>query len=102
MLELDNRDPRLQIHHISKRRQNEKQEFSLTWIGLLFLSLILAACGSASSNESGFPTGKFIKSGTTNYGLMFNEDGTFSVFQGSTTFVGGTYRVEGASLTSTT
>lgn len=47
--------------------------------GLLLLSLILAACGSASTE---FPTGKFIKEGTTEYGLQFNEDGTFQVFNG--------------------
>jgi hypothetical protein len=62
-------------------------------IGLLLLSLMLAACGSSSKSE--FPTGKFIKSGATNYGLVFNEDGTFSVFDGQSMFVNGTYSVDG-------
>jgi hypothetical protein len=48
--------------------------------------------GKASA--SAFPTGKFIKSGTTDHGLVFNADGTFSVFEGDTTFVHGTYSVD--------
>lgn len=51
--------------------------------------------------ESNFPTGKFIKVGTTNYRLMFNEDGTFSVFSGSDNFVRGTYKVKGNVFTET-
>ncbi len=47
------------------------------------------------SEEANFPTGKFIKSGATNYGLLFNADGTFSVFDGATTFINGTYSVDG-------
>ena len=62
-------------------------------IGLLLLSLLLVACGS--TKEANFPTGKFLKSGTVNHGLVFNEDGTFSVFDGSMTIANGTYRVEG-------
>ena len=42
---------------------------------LVLLSLLLAACGSSSSRESNFPTGKFIKSGEPNHGLIFNEGG---------------------------
>lgn len=64
-------------------------------LGLVLLSLLLAACGSTSSGEANFPTGKFIKSGTTNHALVFNEDGTFSVMEGTTTLVVGKYRVEG-------
>jgi predicted small secreted protein len=67
-------------------------------ISLLLLSVIIAACGSGNS---GFPTGKFIKAGTTEYGLAFNKDGTFSVFDGNTTFVTGTYKVEGNVFTET-
>jgi hypothetical protein len=55
--------------------------------------------GKASA--SAFPTGKFIKSGTTDYGLVFNADGTFSVFEGDTTFVHGTYRAAGNIFTET-
>ena len=65
--------------------------------------LVLAACASkaAPTTPAGFPTGKFIKSGTTDYGLQFNSDGTFSVFEGENTYVNGTYTVEGNVLTET-
>ena len=62
-------------------------------IGLLLLSLMLAACGSSSKSE--FPTGKFVKSNNENHGFIFNEDKTFSVFDGSITIVNGTYSVDG-------
>ncbi len=42
-----------------------------------------------------FPSGKFVKSNTVSYGLIFNADETFSVFDGSITIVNGTYSVEG-------
>jgi len=70
-------------------------------IGVTVLALSLSACGASASGEAGFPTGKFIKSGTTDYGLAFNNDGTFSVFSGSTTLVNGTYKVEGDVFTET-
>ena len=73
-----------------------KSKFFLA--GLLLLSLILAACGSASTK---FPTGKFIKEGTNEYGLQFNEDGTFQVFNGDTVFVNGSYKVAGNVFTET-
>ncbi|MEW6029367.1 MAG: hypothetical protein AB1554_07770 [Chloroflexota bacterium] len=50
---------------------------------------------------SNFPAGKFIKTGTTNYGLMFNADGTFYVFEGDNIFVRGTYSVDGNTFTET-
>ena len=62
-------------------------------VGLLLLSLMLAACGSSSKSE--FPTGKFVKSNNENHGFIFNEDKTFSVFDGSITIVNGTYSVDG-------
>jgi hypothetical protein len=62
-------------------------------IGLMLLSLLLVACGP--TKEANFPTGKFLKSGTVNHGLVFNEDGTFSVFDGNITIVNGTYSVDG-------
>jgi major membrane immunogen (membrane-anchored lipoprotein) len=65
---------------------------------VLAISLVLAACGSSGS---GFPTGKFIKAGTTEYGLAFNKDGTFSVFEGDVTYVKGTYKAEGNVFTET-
>jgi len=73
-------------------KENEmKSKFFLA--GLLLLSIILAACGSSDSSR--FPTGKFVKSGSGNYGLIFNEDGTFSVFSGGMTLLNGTYSVDG-------
>ena len=71
----------------------------LVLAGLLLASLILSACGSAG--KSNFPTGKFIKSGETDYGLKFNADGTFEVFQGETTYVTSTYKVDGDVFTET-
>jgi major membrane immunogen (membrane-anchored lipoprotein) len=68
-------------------------------VGLMLASLILSACGSAAKAK--FPTGKFIKSGETDYGLKFNADGTFSVFQGDVTYVTGTYKVKGDVFTET-
>jgi predicted small secreted protein len=68
-------------------------------LGIVLLSLLLAACGSTSSGEAGFPTGKFIKSGEPNHALFFNEDGTFSVMEGSTTLVIGRYSVDGDTYT---
>jgi len=66
-------------------------------IGLLLLSLMLAAC--SSSNNSGFPTGKFVKSNNENRALSFNKDETFSVFDGSSMLVNGTYSVDGDTVT---
>ena len=68
-------------------------------IGFVLFSLILSACGSAG--KANFPTGKFIKSGETDYGMKFNADGTFSVFQGETAYVTGTYKVKGDVFTET-
>ena len=68
-------------------------------LGLMLLSLLLVACGP--TKEANFPTGKFIQVGKTNYGLVFNQDGTFSVVEGSNTFVSGTYSVDGNIFTET-
>lgn len=76
-----------------------KKNLALPALLVLVVSLILSACGSAET--SNFPTGKFIKSGGTDYGLNFNPDGTFSVFQGETTYVTGTYKVDGSVFTET-
>lgn len=54
-----------------------------------------------SQASSIFPIGKFIKTGATDYGLRFEDDGTFSVFEGENTFVRGTYRVDGNTFTET-
>lgn len=74
-----------------------KKTLFLLVVGLMLL--LLSACGSPK--EADFPTGKFIKSGETEYGLIFNSDNTFSVFQGETIFVTGTYNVEGDVFTET-
>lgn len=82
----------------------------------LLLASILTACGSPApvvapvnptktsieptQPTSTFPTGRFIKSGTTDSGLVFN-DGTFSVFQGGNTIVTASYKVEGNVFTET-
>jgi hypothetical protein len=55
----------------------------------------------ADAGKANFPTGKFIKAGTTDYGLLFNADGTFSAFEGSNTFVHATYSVDGNIFTET-
>jgi hypothetical protein len=66
-------------------------------IGLLLLSVTLTACSTAASTEPAidFTTGKFVKSNDQNHGVIFNTDGTFSVFDGSATIANGTYKVEG-------
>jgi hypothetical protein len=66
---------------------------------LVLMSLLPAACGS--TQEANFPTGRFIKEGETDYGLKFNENGTFSVFLGDTTIVEGTYTADGDTYTET-
>jgi hypothetical protein len=62
-------------------------------LALTVLSLLLTACSSAKATS--FPTGKFIKTGASSHGLIFNKDGTFSVFEGGATLVTGTYSVDG-------
>ena len=64
---------------------------------LILLSLWLAAC--SSPEETTFPAGKFTKSGASSHGLIFNKDGTFSVFEGDITLVTGTYSVDGDTYT---
>lgn len=74
-----------------------KKTLLLLVVGLM--ALLLPACASAEAGD--FPTGKFIKSGETDYGLKFNSDNTFAVFQGETTYVTGTYKVDGDVFTET-
>lgn len=60
------------------------------------LSLALAACSSASSSESNFPTGKFALPASNGLeGIYFNEDGTFSAFYYGEEVAKGTYSVKG-------
>lgn len=76
-----------------------KKNLMVILAGLILASLVLSACGS--TEKTGFPTGKFIKAGETDYGLKFNDDGTFSVFQGETTYVTGTYKADDKIFTET-
>ncbi len=69
---------------------------------LLTLAFGLAACAPVATPTAApvptnvpFPTGKFIKEGETDYGLMFNTDGTFWVFEGDQIFVHSSYKVDG-------
>ena len=84
-------------HHFTEKEYEMKSRILLA--GLVLFSLVLAACGGSAS--SSFPTGTFIKEGAEEYGLKFNEDGTFEVFNGTQTFVHGSYKVEGNVLTET-
>jgi hypothetical protein len=97
--------------------KNQKLWFLIN--DLLMISLTMAACTSnipttvptsvptptiqpteaPSDSAINFPIGKFINSGDPNYGHIFNEDGTFSAFAGSSTLVTGTYSVDGDTFT---
>jgi len=57
--------------------------------------------GQTASTDSNFPTGKFIKSGATDYGFIFNEDGTYSRFERNVTATHGTYSVDSNVFTET-
>ena len=72
------------------------------------MAFVLAACSGVAtptaapttvSTNLSFPIGKFIKSGITDHGMMFYDDGTFQVFQGSNVFVYATYSVDGDTFT---
>lgn len=62
---------------------------------LVLLSLLLAACGSTEE----FPTGRFLKSGSTTHALVFNEDGTLAIMEGTTTLVVGRYSADADTFT---
>ncbi len=81
---------------------------------ILALAFALAACSPAATPtaapkptdapttaSANFPVGKFIKEGRTDYGLMFNADGTFYVFEGDNILVHATYSVDGNIFTET-
>jgi len=70
-------------------------------LGLVIISASLAACGSSESSGDEFPTGRFIREGTTDYGFVFTEDGRWTVFDGPTTIVRATYTVDGNVFTET-
>lgn len=68
--------------------------FLLT-LALLVVSLTITACGSASSAESNFPTGKFVWSESEYVGIYLNEDNTWSGFYYGEEVDKGTYKVKG-------
>jgi hypothetical protein len=73
-------------------------------LGLILLSILLAACGSNPSGGASFPTGKFVRADDENRVFVFNEDGTWIVLGGiggSDTLVKATYKVDGNILTET-
>src|SRR6185503_10190289 len=95
----------LQLNEINpKETKMKKDKLLLLMPVLVLLALVLAACGSkkeanSPTEESNFPIGRFINSGAPNYGQIFNQDGTFSAFTGSSTLVTGTYSVDGDTFT---
>jgi hypothetical protein len=64
-------------------------------IGVLLFSVVLVACAPTSPGEASFPTGKFVRSDNEEHGHIFNEDGTWTVFDGDFTIVNATYSVDG-------
>jgi hypothetical protein len=78
-----------------------KNRFFNVLIGLVLVSLMLAACGSLSSSQSNFPTGKFVWAGSDSVGIYLNEDKTYSAFYYSAEVDKGTYEVEANLFTQT-
>ena len=62
---------------------------------------MISAFTVGETASASFPTGKFIKTGATDYGLEFNSDGSFQVFQGENVYVHATYQVTGDTFTET-
>jgi hypothetical protein len=67
----------------------------LLMVGLVFASLILAACSSATSADSNFPTGKFLLTDSEYEGVYWNKDGTWSGFSFGQNIAEGKYHVKG-------
>jgi hypothetical protein len=74
-----------------------KKFLVLTVAAMLLLPLLLTACDS--SGNIGFPTGKLMRADNKDHGLVFNKDGTFSVFDGGSTLVSGIYSVQSGTYT---
>lgn len=69
----------------------KKNSFLLV-IALMLASLVLSACGS---DNSGFPTGKFVNPNSDiGAGMEFNEDGTWKAFNSGYTLARGTYSIK--------
>lgn len=64
-------------------------------IGMVFVALVLVACGSSSSTTADFPTGKFVSVSNKFEGYYFNEDNTWSYFTYGEIGAEGEYSVKG-------
>ena len=73
--------------------KNQKKLFLL--FGLILTVFVLAACSSASSEESAFPTGRFISQQSKHVGYQFNEDKTWVYLYYGEHGAEGTYKVDG-------
>ncbi len=78
------------------------KKISLLIIGWILSLLFLAACGSASPGDVGFPTGKFVWEGSELQGLYLNENGTWSAFYYGENVDEGTYTVSDSLYTQQT
>lgn len=68
-------------------------------VSSVLASLILAACGSAASADSNFPTGKFLLTDSEYEGVYWNKDGTWSGFSFGQNIAEGKYHVKGDQYT---
>jgi len=89
----------------------KQNKFLIMLTTLMLFAMIASACGSTTPVEtaapteevsvSSFPTGRFIQEGSREYGITFNEDGTFSVGNSTNTFLTGTYTADDKTFTET-
>lgn len=69
-------------------------------VGLMVAAFVLSACGGSS--KSAFPTGKFVDTTNDQGGFIFNEDGTWSAYNGIYTMAKGTYSATDTTYTEET
>jgi hypothetical protein len=72
----------------------KRKNLLLLVVGLLMASLILAACGSSSPSDVGFPTGKFVDSENDLVGYYFNENMSWAYFMYGQNGAEGTYELK--------
>jgi hypothetical protein len=85
-------------------KKENKMKNKNVWLWLLVLlvvSLTVTSCGSDSSDQSNFPTGKFTWAGSEYVGIYLNEDNTWSGFYYGEEVDKGTYEVKGNLYTQT-